>query len=297
MITLKAYAKINLGLRILRRRADGYHVIETVFYRVNPYDEIRLEPSSEIVFESNDASLPADESNLCIRAAILLQQHAKISLGAQISLGKNIPLGAGLGGGSSDAATTLLGLIKLWNVSIAKEELSALALQLGSDVPYFLNQGTAYATGRGEILEYFDLNIPHWIVLVCPDVHISTAWAYQAIHDPSLSPHVHIPSSGNLIHATQNSNLKTLLLDNINNPQQLNPLLHNDFEPLVLHKHKSIAYLKLSLYAMGAKFAQMSGSGSSVYGFYMDEKDAMDAATQLSRKYKVFITPPNFTLD
>ncbi len=290
MITLRAYAKINLGLRILRKREDGYHDIETIFYRVNPYDEIRLEPSTDIVFESNDTSLPADESNLCIRAAKLLQQYAGISLGVKISLIKNIPIGAGLGGGSSDAATTLLGLIKLWDIGITKEELSALALQLGSDVPYFLNQGTAYATGRGEILEYFNINNPHWIVLVCPDIHVSTAWAYQEIHSSRLKTH-----NSKLI--TQTSNLKTLLLENINNPQQLNPLLHNDFEPLVLHKHKSIAYLKLSLYATGAKFAQMSGSGSSVYGFYTDEKEAMNAATQFSRKYKVFITPPNFMLD
>ncbi len=290
MITLKAYAKINLGLRILRKRENGYHDIETVFYRVNPYDEIRLGPSPDIGFESNNTSLPADESNLCVRAAKLLQQHAGIFLGAQISLVKNIPIGAGLGGGSSDAATTLLGLIKLWNINITKEELSVLALQLGSDVPYFLNQGTAYATGRGEILEYFDLNIPQWIVLVCPNIHVSTAWAYQEIHNSQFKTH-----NSKLV--TQNSNLKTLLLDNIHNPQQLNPLLHNDFEPLVLHKYQSIAYLKLSLYATGAKFVQMSGSGSSVYGFYTDEKEAMNAATQFSRKYKVFITPPNFMLD
>jgi 4-diphosphocytidyl-2-C-methyl-D-erythritol kinase len=254
-----------------------------------------LEPSPDIGFESNNTSLPADESNLCIRAAKLLQQHAGISLGARIRLIKNIPIGSGLGGGSSDAATTLLGLIKLWNISITKEELTALALQLGSDVPYFLNQGTAYATGRGEILEYFELNIPHWIVLVCPNVHISTAWAYKEIHNSQITTHnLQLKTQDSKL-ITQTSNLKTLLLDNINNPQQLNPLLHNDFEPLVLHKHKSIAFLKISLYATGAKFAQMSGSGSSVYGFYTDEKDAMNAVNKFSKSYRVFSTPPNFS--
>ncbi len=289
MTNTKSYAKINLGLRILRKREDGYHDIETVFYRINPYDEIRLEPSPDIIFESNNTSLPADESNLCIRAAKLLQQHSKNSLGVKISLDKNIPLGAGLGGGSSDAAATLLGLVKLWNIIITDDELHKIALQLGSDVPYFLKPGTAYATGRGEILEYIKLVIPYWIVLVYPNIHISTAWAYQAIHDSRFRKH-----EPNFQDPISNVTLKQLLLDNISDPKKLNPVLRNDFEPLVLHQHETIAFLKMSLYATGAKFAQMSGSGSSVYGFYIEEKDAMDALNKFNKSYQVFVTPPNF---
>ncbi|MBI4811284.1 MAG: 4-(cytidine 5'-diphospho)-2-C-methyl-D-erythritol kinase [Ignavibacteriales bacterium] len=187
-MTLKAYAKINLGLRILRKRDDGYHDIDTVFHRVDLYDEIYLEPSSTIKVFSNESNLPTDEGNLCIRAAQLLREYSGIEKGVNISLTKNIPIGAGLGGGSSDAAATLIGLTKFWEVDVSQIDLYKLALQLGSDVPYFLKFGTAHATGRGEILDYFDINIPHWIVIVYPNIHISTAWAYQEIHNSQFSP-------------------------------------------------------------------------------------------------------------
>lgn len=289
MINTKAYAKINLGLRVLSKREDGYHNIETVFHRVYPHDEISLKPSSSIFLICDNPLLSTDDSNLCVRAAKLLQEYTGIKDGVKIFLKKNIPLGAGLGGGSSDAASTLLGLVKLWNINITHDELQKIALQLGSDVPYFLKPGTAYATGRGEILEDFKLEIPFWIVLVYPNIHISTAWAYQAIHDPKLTKH-----HTNIRHQTSDVSLKQILLQNINDPQQFNHLLHNDFEPIVLHANKTIAHLKLSLYSVGAKFAQMSGSGSSVYGFFIEEKNAMDTLNKLNKSYMVFITPPNF---
>ncbi|MDI6766194.1 MAG: 4-(cytidine 5'-diphospho)-2-C-methyl-D-erythritol kinase [Bacteroidota bacterium] len=287
MVKINAYTKINLGLRVLRKREDGYHDIETVFHRVNPYDEISLEPSSSISFTCNNPILPTDERNLCVRAAKLLQEYTGIKDGVKIFLKKNIPIGAGLGGGSSDAASTLLGLVKLWNIDVTHDELHKIALQLGSDVPYFLKRGTAHATGRGEILEYFDLDIPYWIILVYPNIHISTAWAYQAIHDARLTKHT------NIQHQTSDIPLKQLLLENINAPQHFNHLLHNDFEPIVLHSNKTIAYLKLSLYSFGAKFAQMSGSGSAVYGFFSDEQEMKIAVEKLDKKYLTFVTPPN----
>jgi 4-diphosphocytidyl-2-C-methyl-D-erythritol kinase len=285
MITLKAYAKINLGLRILRKREDGYHEIETVFARVNPFDEINLELDSKISMTSNEINLPIDGANLCIRAANLLQQQSGITKGAKISLIKNIPIGAGLGGGSSDAASTLIGLVKLWDLKISEEKLCSIALELGSDVPYFLKTGTAFATGRGEILEYFNFDLPYWIVLLYPNIHISTAWAYQSLNDA----HSHYIS-----HPTSHITLKDFLIKNIHNPHELNQHLLNDFEPVVLHQHKQIGFAKLMLYSEGACFAQMSGSGSSVFGFFKDEHKAVSAAEKLQNRYKVFITPPNF---
>ena len=179
LLIIRAYAKINLGLRILRKRADGYHDIETIFYRIQPYDEIVLELSHGISLVCNNSELPTDEGNLCVRAAGMLQQHYDIIERVHISLKKSIPVGAGLGGGSSDAASVLTGLVELWKLPASENDLRSFAVQLGSDVPYFLEPGTAYGTGRGEKLDYFDFDFPYWIVLVYPNIHISTAWAYR----------------------------------------------------------------------------------------------------------------------
>ncbi|MBI1807643.1 MAG: 4-(cytidine 5'-diphospho)-2-C-methyl-D-erythritol kinase [Ignavibacteria bacterium] len=279
MISLKAYAKINLGLRILGKRKDGYHEIETIFHRVNVFDEIEIELASVISLACSDPALPIDKRNLCIRAVRLLQRECNIKQGVQISLKKNIPVGAGLGGGSSDAAATLLALVKWWNINISHERLNAIALQLGSDVPYFLKEGTAYATGRGEVLEYFDLDIPYWIVLVYPNIHISTAWAYQQVLTENQKPA--IP-------------LKQIVQENISDPRLLVAHIPNDFEPLVLRSHGAVVRVKKNLYDSRAEFVQMSGSGSAVYGFFAKESDAREAAGNMDKAYSVFITPPHF---
>ncbi|MBI5477074.1 MAG: 4-(cytidine 5'-diphospho)-2-C-methyl-D-erythritol kinase [Ignavibacteriales bacterium] len=285
MISVKAYAKINLGLRIFDRRIDGYHNLETVFVRVNPFDEIILEEDNGISFSSNELNLNSDPSNLCIKAAKLFNEHYNLNNGVKIKLQKNIPIGAGMGGGSSDAAATLLGLIKLWDLKITEAELKSITLKLGSDVPYFLKPGMAHATGRGEILEYFSLPLPYWIVILYPDIHVSTSWAYQSLN----AEHSH-----HISHPTSHITLKDFLLKNIHNSHELNHNLVNDFEPVVLHQHKQIGFAKLMLYSEGASFAQMSGSGSAVYGFFLEEQKAVRAAERLKTKYKVFITPPNF---
>lgn len=279
MLLLRAYAKINLGLRILRKREDGYHDIETIFHRVNLYDEITFEQAPEISLTSTGIDVPVNDDHLCLRAARLLQSEQRVQSGVRIMLNKKIPVGAGLGGGSSDAAATLIGLNSLWQLGLSHELLSSLALRLGSDVPYFLKPGSATATGRGELLEYFDLDLPYWIVLVYPDLHISTAWAYGAMH---------------IGHRTSNISLKQILLENMNDPRRLPLLLPNDFEPLVLRTHEPVARVKKMLYDRGAVFAQMSGSGSSVYGLFRDENDAIGAADEFRQQFPVFVTPPHF---
>jgi len=284
MIEFKAFAKVNLGLKILRKRDDGYHNIETIFHRINLYDEIIFEDASKIIFETNEKDLPQDENNLCVKAAKLLQQFTGLQKGAHISLMKNIPIGAGLGGGSSDAASTLIGLTKLWHVNVPQSELFKLAVQLGSDVPFFLGNGSAHAFGRGEILNYFDLDLPYWIVTVYPDVHISTAWAYQEYDNSQSAKHFQ----------DSTSSLKQIILENIENPKNLNYLLHNDFEPIVLHKYQILGHLKLILYSEGALFAQLTGSGSSIYGLFQNESDVLKTADKLGKQYKVFITQPHF---
>ncbi|MBI1803058.1 MAG: 4-(cytidine 5'-diphospho)-2-C-methyl-D-erythritol kinase [Ignavibacteriae bacterium] len=286
-MNLKAYAKINLGLRILRKREDGYHDIETIFHRVNIFDEIALSPSNTISMECSDASIPTDERNLCIKTARLLEHESRAIRGVQIILKKDIPVGAGLGGGSSDAAAVLLGLNKLWQLNLSHEMLRSLALTLGADVPYFLRSGSAFATGRGEILEYFSLDVPYWIVLVCPNIHVSTAWAYQNTHITYRTP---VVSGVEPLHIS----LKEIVLNHITYPKKLQTHLHNDFEPLVFATHKSVSHVKDTLIADGAVFAQMSGSGSSVYGFFTSEQQARAVMNEFGRRCRVFLTPPNF---
>src|SRR5258708_16357710 len=150
MLTVRAYAKINLGLRILGERDDGYHDLETVFHRIDLYDELELETSDRISVECIPEGLPTDERNLCVRAALLLRDYLREEDGVKMLLRKNVPSGAGLGGGSADAAATLIGLVRLRHAEIPFEQLRSIALKLGSDVPYFLQQDAAYAGGRGE---------------------------------------------------------------------------------------------------------------------------------------------------
>lgn len=281
MITLKAYAKINLGLRILRQRDDGYHDIETIFHRVNIYDEIVLTPSQTTLLRCDNSEVPTDEKNLCIRAAHVLQHYTKTAQGVHIELKKNIPIGAGLGGGSADAAATLLGLANLWRLSLSEHELHSIALQLGSDVPYFLRQGTASATGRGEILDYFDCSIPYWIVVIYPLVHISTAWAYKNFKS---QPSTFKPQTS----------LKNFLLENIYHPSRLTNFLLNDFESLVFQTYPQVVQAKEILSQSGALFIQLSGSGSSVYGFFETKESAERVMRMIPRGYKVFFTEPHF---
>ncbi len=282
MLTVRAYAKINLGLHILGAREDGYHDIETVFHRIDLFDELDLATADAISLECIPNSLPADERNLCFGAAHLLKERLRHTGGASIVLRKCIPEGAGLGGGSSDAAATLLGLMQLWDATLPHEVLRGIALQLGSDVPYFLKPGTAYATGRGEILEYFPLEVPYWIVVVYPNLAISTAWAYRNFSRNGGRDVESVPS------------LKEVLQLELANPARLNALLRNDFEPLVEGTHRVVAEAKRLLVDSGALLVRISGSGSSVFGFFHEETRAREAATAFEERFFVSVTPPYF---
>jgi len=278
-MTVRAYAKINLGLRIHNQREDGFHNIETIFHRINLFDELLFAPAPIITLTCNHLDVPTDNRNLCIKAAHLLQQKYTVNHGVKINLTKDIPIGAGLGGGSSDAASTLRGLTKFWNLSVPDNEFHGLALQLGSDVPYFLQSGSAYATSRGEVLEYFALNIPYWIVVVYPSIPVSTAWAYSNL---KLTDHKYL------------STLRDIVRKHLNEPKVLAQFLRNDFESLVLQTHEPVARLRRSFVSSGAEFVQLSGSGSAIYGFFSEERRAKDAAQILEQDYPTCITQPHF---
>ncbi len=280
--SLYAFAKINLGLHIQRKRTDGYHDIETVFHRVNMFDIITVERGTggNIAIECSHPGIPADHTNLCYRAAEYFCAEIGYKRELHISIDKNIPVGAGLGGGSSDAASVLRACNMLYGYPLDDDPLAAIASRIGSDVPYFLQSGSAYATGRGDILEYFHLELPYWVVLVYPGVHIETKWAYQ-----SCTPN----------REAKNVNLKSLIQDNLLQPQAWVNSLRNDFEPVVFQEHPVVMRIKEVLIKGGADFALMSGSGSSVFGLYQDEVYAREIADSLAQTYDVWITHPFFS--
>jgi 4-diphosphocytidyl-2-C-methyl-D-erythritol kinase len=280
-ISAQAYAKINLGLRILRKRPDGYHDIETVFHLINICDELTFVQSESVSLACSDSTLPCDDENLCMKAVRILQQQCNTRQGVKITLKKNIPVGAGLGGGSSDAATTLRALTKLWNLQINEDTLAELALRLGSDVPFFLTPGTAYATGRGEKLEYLPIVLPYWIVTAYPKIHISTAWAYSHIN-PAREPGAFT--------------LKYIMQEYHGNVSKLSGLLKNDFEHVVKAHHPKVDKMLEALKFHGAKLVQLSGSGSSVYGVFTSKAAAEGFAHKAGDGNIVCITPPHFTV-
>jgi 4-diphosphocytidyl-2-C-methyl-D-erythritol kinase len=275
-----AYAKINLGLLVLNKRPDGYHNIETVFHRVDLFDRISFAPSAEISVVSTSPDAPSDETNICYKAAKLLREHLGLQDGVTITIEKRIPVGAGLGGGSSDAATVLSRLPAFWGYPVDMGLLYELALKLGSDVPYFLGPGSASASGRGEILHYFSLDLPYTILLCNPNIHVATGWAYGQIH----------PREGR-----EGADLRTVLMQGMQDPRLLNQMLVNDFEPPVFRAFPEVGKLKDEMLAAGAVYAAMSGSGSTVYGLFETAKEAEGVATRLHASgYRTFITAPHF---
>ena len=276
---LRAYAKINIGLNVLGKRLDGYHDLETVFHEIDCFDDIVLEQHDKVAMTADSILVPIDASNLCISAAALLQKEKNIQQGVMIHLKKNIPIGAGLGGGSSDAAAVLCGLNHFWKLKLSHNQLRTLGAQIGSDVPFFIDGGTAYATGRGEILESFSLKLPFWIAVVTPMIHISTTWAYN--------------------HLVQNRNgkasgLQGKLVKQISNPEKLASIVRNDFELSAFKTFPELSRIKEKLNEIGAVFSLMSGSGSSIYGFFENEKKAQQALSSFPKNYQTSLTAPSF---
>lgn len=250
-VSAQVNAKINIGLQIVRKRPDGYHDLQTVFYPTDFFTDIlRIAPSSEEVLfrvESRE-DLGNPDNNLCVKAFRLLQHDFGIS-GVEISLHKGIPTGAGLGGGSADAAFTLKMLADAFQLPVTEAKMQEYALQLGSDVPFFLHNRPMYATGRGEVLTPVDVDLSSYrLKIVKPDIHVSTKEAYADI----------LPKTPNVF-------LPNVLQQNI---ETWEGLVTNDFETSVFLKYPELREIKASLYREGALYASMSGSGSAVFGVF-----------------------------
>jgi 4-diphosphocytidyl-2-C-methyl-D-erythritol kinase len=281
MLIQRAFAKINLGLRVLRKRPDDFHEIETIFYRVDISDQLFVSPARDLTFECDDPTLSSTD-NLVYSAASLLRKKLGVSGGARMVLKKRIPVGAGLGGGSADAATALLLLSALWGKNLTRGEMEELALRLGSDVPYFLHAGSAHATSRGERLSYFPLEFPYPIVVCTPDLQISTRDAYGAV--------VPNPHEGS-------DDLKTLLEQHLGLPELLGGVLKNDFQSSLFNRYPLLRDVRREFLESGAGFCSVSGSGSSLFAVYPEEQPARAAMEGMKGRGRLFYTPPGFRPD
>ncbi|MBX2946455.1 MAG: 4-(cytidine 5'-diphospho)-2-C-methyl-D-erythritol kinase [Cyclobacteriaceae bacterium] len=246
--------KINLGLHILSKRPDGYHAIETCFYPVPWTDILEVVPADKFSFVSTGIPIPdSPDDNLCVKAFNLLQHDFHLGPLA-MHLHKIIPMGAGLGGGSSDAATALVLINEVFQLKLSTGKLMEYAAQLGSDCAFFIENKPMIGTGRGEILQQVEINLQgKYLVVIKPGIHVSTAHAYAMVKP-----------------AKPERELKAVLKMEI---EHWRAYLKNDFEESVFQKFPAIASIKQTLYDAGAQYACMSGSGSSVYGIFAHPVD------------------------
>ena len=254
-------AKINLGLNILRKREDGFHDIESVFYPVKWRDILEIVPSGvgkgKVDFSASGIAVPGElSSNLCVKAYQLLNNDHDLP-SIKIHLHKRVPIGAGLGGGSADASFTLAMVNELFGLNLTVEELENYAAQLGSDCPFFIRNRPALVTGRGEVMNPIQVDLHRWrIVLINPQIHIGTAEAYS-----NVSPTV------------PNLSIERIITKPIH---EWKNVLKNDFEASVFPSHPTVKNIKAKLYERGAVYASMTGSGSTVFGLFKNEIDLDD---------------------
>lgn len=268
---IRAPAKINLTLRVVGKRADGYHLLDTIMVPVSLYDEIEIHQMRRtasgragapalIEIRCNHPQVPLGKDNIAYRAAELLMRKAKVRRPVAIRIQKKIPLGAGLGGGSTDAAAVLVGLNRMWKLRLSVRQLERLALQLGADVPFFIRAKPARARGIGEKLRLLPNLRRRWLVLVYPGFPVATAWVYGNLQLK-------------LTKVSVNTSIATLLesLDKLDTP------LVNDLEQVTLRRYPEIARVKSMLSLAGAAGVLMSGSGSSVFGVFKSKRLAEQA--------------------
>jgi 4-diphosphocytidyl-2-C-methyl-D-erythritol kinase len=273
MYTEKAYAKINLILNILYKRADGYHEIFTIMQTLKLHDKLDFEVNSDRVvrLSHNIDGLPLGENNLICRAAELMRKLFNINEGLDIRLEKNIPISAGLGGGSSDAAATIRACNNIFKLELSDSEMENLAKELGADIPFLIKGGTAIAEGIGEKLTFLRTIKDLSIILIKPNISVSTAWAYKNFENNKLKK----SSNEEIINAIEKNDRKTI-----------SKRLQNDLENVTINKYPIINDLKIKMFENGAQGVLMSGSGPTVFGIYSDNSIAKKAEENLLEIYK-----------
>ncbi len=276
MLTLRAPAKLNLYLRVLGRRPDGYHELDTLFERIDLADELTFAPQPDgLHLTCSDSSLSCGEDNLVLQAARLLQQVTGHHGGAVMHLAKRIPIAAGLGGGSSDAAATLVGLNQVWHLGLDQAALTGLGARLGADVPFFLQPAPfAIARGRGDVCEPLPVTCRLAHVLAIPAARVSTSEVYATGHF-GLTPDT--PSSSIVAHALRNGPALAGLAEG----------LWNDLEPEAIRRCPSSASCQVVLRELGCLGARVTGSGPAVFGLCRDVAHAHEVAAHVRERLTV----------
>lgn len=286
-LTVFAPAKINLILRILDRRPDGYHNLWSLMQTVRLEDELTFslnENHSTITLRCDEPSLKTDPSNLVYRAAAAVLEHSGRVVGLDLVLAKRIPMGAGLGGGSSDAAATIMGLNRLLKLGWSREKMAGIGQTLGSDVPFFFFAPSAIVEGRGEKVASVHIKGSRWVVLVNPGFPVETKWAYQRLSasrtgvQPLSQVHAELGKASQL------------------SWEEVLQAAENDFEATVFKAHSLLHRIKQKLLAEGAETALLSGSGATVFGVFRDETTARRAeiSLQTEPRFKVYTVSTPF---
>ncbi len=275
--TIKAPAKLNFGLQVLNKRSDGYHNINTVFIKIGIYDIIYIKKADKTKISTfPDLNIP-QEVNIVYKTLKKLSNHFRLPeiMNFEIKNKKNIPSGAGMGGGSSDAASLINFINDYFGLADNIDELIPLAAEIGSDVPFFLKSGDAIGKGKGEILEYFNFRLPYTILVIFPRIHISTPAAYKLLNrDKSLISESDFKKVAEKLHS---------------NKIHIQKYVYNDFEEPVFNMHRELLIIKNEIQKSGAEFSLLTGSGSALFALFEDEAKAKSASEKFSQ-YRTFIT-------
>lgn len=272
--SIPAHTKVNLGLRVLGKRADGYHDLDTVFQELDWGDILHFESALRFHFEQTGLAFDDGGDNICLRAADMFREVSGEDLKLKITLEKKVPPGSGLGGGSADGAAVLKGLNLLAEKPLSLDRLQELALKLGADVPFFLEGGLQHGQGVGEKLQILERGFDAVFLLLIPPIHVSTKQAFEALRNPLTAPKAPFTFGRLLDKAT------------------LVRFFENEFESVVFHMHPEIGTLKRELLKQGAFFASLSGSGSTVYGIFDNLAQAQVAQSFFINRYHTQITLP-----
>lgn len=280
-ITRKAYAKINLGLDVIRRRPDGYHEVKMIMQTVGIYDILTFRKSrGQGIFISTDKEeLPCDKNNLIYKAAELLKDTYSIREGVEIVLRKNIPIAAGMAGGSTDAAAVFHGFNELFGLGMSLEDMKRLGVKIGADVPYCLMGGTALSEGIGEVLTPLPAPPEAYLAVAKPDINVSTKFVYENLHADTLAYH---PDIDGMVEALKEGSLKGIT-----------DRMSNVLETVTIREYPVIAQIKENMLEAGAENALMSGSGPTVFGIFREKEKACGAYEAIEREglaKQIFVT-------
>ena len=280
-LTLKALAKINLGLDVVRRREDGYHEVRMVMQTIHLYDSLKIQKirGPEILIHTNLPYLPVNENNLVYRAAKLLQEEFEIHEGVEVSLTKRIPVAAGMAGGSTDAAAMLYGMNQMFDLGLSRKELMKRGVKIGADVPYCIMRGTALAEGIGEKLSQLPPMIKCPVLIAKPAISVSTKFVYQNLKLDETTVH---PDIDILISDIRKKDLDAVCSH-----------MGNLLETVTIPNYPVIAEIKEQMRKSGAKASMMSGSGPTVFGLFEDAQTAKKALREMKQSglaRQIFLT-------